>query len=77
MNCNVIMHISFQYIPPTSRPHIIELPEREEEEEEEPAHTCSLCGAEFSRQPAFHAHLVECGGLNQLVPKKKSKKTAR
>ncbi|XP_050697440.1 uncharacterized protein LOC126985923 isoform X2 [Eriocheir sinensis] len=77
-----------QFQPPTARPTLLPLPTAPPPSSEGQAgppsqhtpapHTCTGCGLTFQERPAFHAHLVECGGLSLLViPKKKSKKGFR
>ncbi|KAK7074972.1 hypothetical protein SK128_004904 [Halocaridina rubra] len=81
-----------QFQPPASRPHRLPLPtvplpktqeeplaKNEESESAEKSHyVCSSCNAGFSETGLFHSHLLECGGLNQVVVvKKKNKKGFR
>ncbi|XP_047495214.1 uncharacterized protein LOC125043219 [Penaeus chinensis] len=41
---------------------------------EKPQYVCSLCKLEFQERTTFHAHLVECGGLNHVASSKKKNK---
>lgn len=41
---------------------------------EKPQYVCSLCKLEFQERTPFHAHLVECGGLNHVASSKKKNK---